>query len=219
MLMTILKCFAMIGVSPMTELQRRIAQELAKPVIKTRAATILENATRALEELPPALKAIGTPVQPIREIRGVRQYRQLEHEMQAAFFTWASSFYIPKIYPELEDMYAIPNGTYSSAKSAARAKREGLKPGTPDIHLPHARGAYIGWWCEFKAGKNQPSEHQKHKLKRLHQAGHAVTVHWDLHSAQLSVQIYLERGERVGLPKFLEGIEHVPPNNLKHDSD
>jgi hypothetical protein len=187
-----------------TPLERRIAEELAKPIVKTRAATILENATKALEHLPPA-NASTTAMQPIREIRGKRRYRQEESKMQTAFIDWTLEPVILKLYPELFDVYAIPNGTNSSHIAAAKAKREGLKPGVLDVHLPHARGEFIGWWCEFKYGENNLTKNQRLRAERLHQAGHAVTAHGTLEAAQTSVIAYLEHGERLGLPEFLKG--------------
>lgn len=185
-------------------MERILEIELAMATAKTPAALMLERATRTLETLPTAFRTVGTTVQPVREVRGARKRRQLEHEMQAAFIAWTLEPLMLKLHPELFNVYAVPNGTNSSVIAAARAKREGLKPGIPDLHLPHARGTYIGWWCESKIGSNDLTENQRVRCACLHEAGHAVTVHWSLESMQVSVLAYLERGERVGLPAFLE---------------
>lgn len=56
-------------------------------------------------------------------------------------------------YPELELLYAIPNGGWRNVKTAAKLKAEGVRPGVPDLHLPVARGTWIGLWIELKRTK------------------------------------------------------------------
>lgn len=56
-----------------------------------------------------------------------------EHEIQAALFSWINAK-TPAI-PELENAYAVPNGSYKSKASAGRFRAEGLRAGVPDICL------------------------------------------------------------------------------------
>mgnify|MGYP004433785991 CR=1 FL=1 len=40
------------------------------------------------------------------------------------------------------------------ARTAANLKRQGVKAGVPDLHLPVARGGYNGLYIELKVGSN-----------------------------------------------------------------
>ena len=64
-----------------------------------------------------------------------------EHIEQALLFKWAT--FSSGKYPELEYMFAIPNGGYRHYRTAADLKSEGVKSGVPDIMLPVARGGYL----------------------------------------------------------------------------
>ena len=60
-----------------------------------------------------------------------------EHEEQVALFEWAE--WNKRQYPELELMFAIPNGGQRHVVVAKKLKDEGVKAGVPDIFLPVAR--------------------------------------------------------------------------------
>ena len=60
--------------------------------------------------------------------------RNEEHRIQAALFEWAK--YASAKHPGLKLMFAIPNGGARDAVTGAMLKREGVKPGVPDIFLP-----------------------------------------------------------------------------------
>ena len=53
-------------------------------------------------------------------------------------------------YPELRLLHHIPNGGSRNAAEAANLRRQGVKPGVPDIFLPVARGNYHGLYIELK---------------------------------------------------------------------
>lgn len=82
-----------------------------------------------------------------------------EHDHQVALFAWRDTQLAR--YPDLEWMFAIPNGAYRDIRTAARSKREGQKAGVWDIFLPVYRKPYHGLWIEMKAGRNKLSEQQK----------------------------------------------------------
>ena len=84
-----------------------------------------------------------------------------EHEEQCAVFTWAKIY--ENLYPDLKYMFAIPNGgmrpkttatkqgeTVIYSIEAAKLKKEGVKPGVPDVMFPSPRGAYHGLFIEMK---------------------------------------------------------------------
>ena len=56
-------------------------------------------------------------------------------------------------YPELRLLHHIPNGGSRNAAEAANLRRQGVKPGVPDIFLPVARGRYHGLYIELKRRK------------------------------------------------------------------
>ena len=81
----------------------------------------------------------------------------LEHHEQVLFFQWLDLQC--GRYPELRLAFAIPNfaGHFGNARArlaaGKRAKKEGRKPGVPDIFLPVARQSYHGLFIEMKRTK------------------------------------------------------------------
>ena len=57
-------------------------------------------------------------------------------------FQWVT--YQQGRFPELVLLYHIPNGGKRDAQTAISLKRQGVKAGVPDLHLPVARGGYHG---------------------------------------------------------------------------
>ncbi len=111
-----------------------------------------------------------------------------EHTEQAAVFRWAwGTKKTPGavlVYPELELLYAIPNGGKRDKKVAARMKAEGVNPGVPDMCLPVARGGYHSLWIELKTERGRLTAEQKwwlgileaHGNKALMCRGAAATI-------------------------------------------
>lgn len=115
---------------------------------------------------------------------------QREGMEQEALFSWATIKSYQ--YPELESLYHIPNGGTRNKIEAANLKRQGVKAGVPDIHLPVARGKFHGLYIELKAGNNKPTKEQKEWISRLRRQGYAaeVCVGW-LQAAEL-IEKYLK---------------------------
>jgi hypothetical protein len=116
--------------------------------------------------------------------------RQLEHQTQCALFTWAQS--MQSQYPELALLHAIPNGGQRNAIVGAKLKREGVKRGIPDVHLPVARGPYVGLWIEHKAGKNKLSPDQEHIKHFLEVELNRVIVSYDWTHSARAIEEYLK---------------------------
>ena len=112
-----------------------------------------------------------------------------EHTEQCALFEWAEA--MQNKYPELQLMFAVPNGEYRHKSTAARLKKAGVKAGVPDIILPVARGAYISLAIELKYGKNKPSEAQAWWIKRLREQGYAVGIFYSWEAARDAIIDYL----------------------------
>ncbi|MFT3952764.1 MAG: DUF5131 family protein [Oscillospiraceae bacterium] len=84
----------------------------------------------------------------------------LETIEQQCVVGWASNQI--HIYPELEWLYAIPNGGHRSIKTAVQLRKEGVKPGVSDLCLPAARGNFHGLYIEMKRiSGGRESEDQK----------------------------------------------------------
>jgi hypothetical protein len=115
-----------------------------------------------------------------------------EHGHQAAFFCWAAQSGIP----ELEYMFAIPNGGLRNAATAGRLKAEGVKAGVPDIFLPvRMPGEAIGWACglfiEMKVGRNKLSDEQKDYIAFLTDQGYKCEVCYSWETARDAALRYL----------------------------
>lgn len=65
-----------------------------------------------------------------------------EHAHQKAVFCWAANNF--NKWPELQLMFAIPNGGLRDKITAGKLKAEGVKAGVPDIFLPIPKYNAIG---------------------------------------------------------------------------
>lgn len=74
-----------------------------------------------------------------------------EHAHQVALFCWAGNERVT--YPELEWLYAVPNGGLRNPAIAAQMKAEGLRSGVPDLFLPVAKHGFYGLYIELKLFK------------------------------------------------------------------
>nr|DAV31573.1 MAG TPA: Nuclease [Caudoviricetes sp.] len=118
-----------------------------------------------------------------------------EHIEQALLFKWAT--FSSGKYPELEYMFAIPNGGYRHYRTAADLKSEGVKSGVPDIMLPVARGGYYGLFIEMKrTSGGRVSESQQKFLKTLNDNGYLAVVCKGFEQAQEAILKYLNNGVR-----------------------
>jgi len=93
-----------------------------------------------------------------------------ESEEQITVINWA--LWHEKQYPELALLHHIPNGGLRSKKTAAKLKREGVKPGIPDLCLPVARHGYHGLYIEMKSKVGRLSDDQKKMIESLRDQGH-----------------------------------------------
>ena len=99
-----------------------------------------------------------------------------EHEIQCDFFRKLKTLAL--IYPELELFHAIPNGGKRTLGTAIKLKREGVKAGVPDTHLPVPSGEYCGLYIEFKRAepKTYMKPIKKALAERLREVGNCVEV-------------------------------------------
>jgi hypothetical protein len=113
-----------------------------------------------------------------------------EHEEQVALFEWAEMSM--SMYPELENMFAIPNGGKRNVTVARKLKDEGVKAGVLDVLLAVPNHKYHGLWIEMKYGKNKLSELQLIWKERLEKYGYKVVVCYFWYDAVEEIKKYLE---------------------------
>jgi len=95
-----------------------------------------------------------------------------ESQEQIAVIQWCKR--AVSEYPEVDNMFHIPNGGKRNIATAARLKLEGVKPGVPDLFLAAASRGYHGLFIEMKRLKGGSlSGKQKEWFKNLKKAGYA----------------------------------------------
>ena len=82
----------------------------------------------------------------------------------------------------------------SDAKTATILKRQGVKAGVPDLHLPVARGGYHGLYIELKVGDNTTTKKQKDWIRELNKQGYLAVVCYGWDEAAKQLLDYLETG-------------------------
>lgn len=112
-----------------------------------------------------------------------------EHAEQCALFEWAALY--SRQVPELEMLFAIPNGGFRHKATAGRLKAEGLKPGIPDMMFAVPRGPYHGAFIELKVGRNKPTKLQKQCHLNLRAQGYFVAVCYGCWEAMDTLKGYL----------------------------
>lgn len=76
---------------------------------------------------------------------------------QAALFRWAQMNAAQ--FPNIDKMFAIPNGGARDPRTGARLKMTGVKKGVPDVMLPYPLGRFAGLFIEMK----KPADKEKKK--------------------------------------------------------
>lgn len=112
-----------------------------------------------------------------------------EHDEQCRLFAWAAWQALE--WPELDLLFAIPNGGHRHKATAARMKAEGVKAGVPDCFLAVPAQGYHGLFVEMKAGKNRTTKKQKKWIKDLQAQGYAAEVCYGADAAQRAIADYL----------------------------
>lgn len=112
-------------------------------------------------------------------------YKVSEHDEQVALFEWAATV------PELQWMFAIPNGGARHIAVAGKLKAEGVKRGVSDIFLPLARGGYHGLFIEMKSDKGNTTPEQANFILAMRDAGYAAIICHGFEQAKWSIGLYL----------------------------
>lgn len=117
-----------------------------------------------------------------------------EDEEQEALFQWAERLCFK--YPELGLLHHIPNEGKRSKATGARLKKEGMKSGVPDIHLPVARGEFHSLYIELKRRKgSSTTDAQNTWLQMLGKYGNKAVRCYGWEEAAKVIVEYLEEKE------------------------
>jgi hypothetical protein len=113
-----------------------------------------------------------------------------EHQEQRQLFTWEAMNRYK--YPQLANMFAIPNGGWRHKIVAAKLKAEGVKPGVCDVFLAWPSKGYNGLFIEMKRlVGGRLSDEQKAWSERLLAAGYQVRVCKGFEEAKQAIEDYL----------------------------
>ena len=119
----------------------------------------------------------------------------LESDLQEAIFSWANT--LEPRYPEIRWLHAVPNGGYRSGREAVGLKRQGVKAGILDLHLPVARGGFYGLMIELKrpGGKcAKPRPEQAEYIAFLTEQGYCARISNDFEEVKTIILEYLNSG-------------------------
>jgi hypothetical protein len=117
-----------------------------------------------------------------------------EHDEQSALIAWAAV--MATRYPELNNLFAIPNAGKRSFGAARYYQDEGMKAGVPDLFLAVARRVGPRTWqhglfIEFKYGRNDITPIQQDWIIRLQRQSYGVYVCHSLEDAKQVICPYL----------------------------
>ncbi len=117
-----------------------------------------------------------------------------EAQEQIAVMRWAELQ--SHVYPELNLLFHVPNGSNKSKAQAGLFKAMGLKSGVPDLFLPVARGEFHGLFIEMKTNKGTLSQNQKNWLNDLETQGYMTAVAKGFEEAVEILKEYICSGRR-----------------------
>ena len=103
-------------------------------------------------------------------------------------------------YPELKLLHHCPNGGKRDHVSAAVLKRQGVKAGVPDLHLPVPKGQYASLYIEMKSGDGKLSNEQKEFLRRAAEYGNFVAVCYSQEIALKVIEEYVKLNQQDAMP-------------------
>lgn len=113
-----------------------------------------------------------------------------ESQEQIEFIQWCKRNTAK--YPELDEIFAIPNGGKRHIVTASKLKLEGVKPGIPDLFLPVQKRGYAGLFIEMKKLDGTLSKTQKIRIPKLRTQGYAVIVCKGAERAKSLIKSYLD---------------------------
>jgi hypothetical protein len=130
----------------------------------------------------------------------MRIQKKCEHTEQVAVINWAKLN--EGKYPQLRNLFAIPNGGHRHIGTAKKLKAEGVKAGVPDLCLGCQGGEsvvpclgrvkrYGAMFIEMKFGKNKPDSNQRDWIKRLRDENYKCAVCYSFEEARDEILNYM----------------------------
>lgn len=118
-----------------------------------------------------------------------------EHDEQVDVINWCFTHVYQ--YPELDLIFAIPNGAMlGGGKIGAirmnALKAEGLRPGVSDLCLPVARHGFHGAFIEMKTQTGTLSENQKEFIAAVEKQGYYTAVCYGSDEAKNILEWYIK---------------------------
>lgn len=120
----------------------------------------------------------------------IKHKQHPEAEIQKAFVAW-----FRQQYPDIL-MYSTENGGERSFRSTNHLKAMGMLPGVPDIFIAQPNKKFCGFYIEFKAGGNTPTETQNDFKGKALAAGYQWLCLYSFDAALLYVKDYLASHNR-----------------------
>ena len=124
------------------------------------------------------------------KIPAQRRGRMREHSEQVAVIQWARAN--RGTWPELDLLFAIPNGGHRDVRTAARLRAEGVLAGVPDLFLPVSRLNANGLFIEMKVKPNKPTAAQMEFIERVIRQFYRVRVCYSYEDAVDAIREYLK---------------------------
>ena len=118
----------------------------------------------------------------------------IEDDNQEALITWCRLN--ESKYPQLGNIFAIPNGGKRNIREAVRFKRQGVKAGVPDLFLA-SKGKFkgkikYGLFIELKAPHGRINENQNKWIIKLDAQNYGVVVRFSFEEAVKAICEYLD---------------------------
>lgn len=137
------------------------------------------------------------------------QYIPTEDEEQAMLIQWRDLN--AGMYPELKNLFSVPNGGYRAKATAVLMKATGLTAGVPDLFLAVARHGCHGLWIEMKRIKGgRLSVAQATMIERLSHEGYRCAVCHGFEEARAEILDYLREAQNEDTDHTKPGIQVDP---------
>lgn len=145
----------------------------------------------------PEIVVVGDEESPVAS-REKRKATPTEAEEQAALFDWIREN--AGVYPALRWAFHPANGEYRHPATAARLRSMGVRPGVPDVLLPHSAydagvdKTYTGLAIELKRAdrSNKPTPEQTEWLSMLDSQDWRCVVCYGAQEAINVIRDYLD---------------------------
>lgn len=119
----------------------------------------------------------------------IKPIPRTEAEEQQAVIDWAKINEIA--HPELKWLHHIPNGGRRDKREAVKLKRQGVKSGVSDLHLPYPCNGYHGLYIEMKSENGKLSKKQAEFLEDMARYGFKTAVCYNAGAAISQIIDYI----------------------------